>query len=269
MIDMESSVSTDLANRILRPNRRGFYDVRAVLDSLSLPCGRCRGTGAQGERETCPSCEGLGRNSREVVPAEFWEALAVRDVIPASWVGNPARRFLCSRCMGSGNDPDNCPCLCRIIGGDCVWDGTRCCGERPDTVRCMTALASDVAGITQAELLVLEMAKAVHLSPRRVVWFVTSRDVFERDLADRATRWLRAIKRLTTNIFDMLGYFASHAVDALHGYDSPTCTEEQVYGSTLSANAAMRALLQTGYALYDLTADTITLACPTLEDEEL
>ena len=93
--------------RILRPRRPRLAEALACVSRLDLALWasdvklRVRADGVFAD---------VGRSDPPFYPweihdpAEAWEVLSARDVIPAAWVQNPARAFACVECEGRGRD---------------------------------------------------------------------------------------------------------------------------------------------------------------------
>ncbi|MBL8683609.1 MAG: hypothetical protein JNK05_30845 [Myxococcales bacterium] len=101
-------------------------------------------------------------------PAEAWEALAARDVVPLSWVSHPTRQVVV--------DGVKCP-RCR----DPFVGHTRKCPRAavPATVAAALTLASDPATVETVESLALEAFARIRRNadrPRRVIWRVVGGD---------------------------------------------------------------------------------------------
>lgn len=185
-------------------------------------------------------------------PAEAWEVLATRGVIPLAWVGDERRAFACAACQGRGSrtyvDPETgehewdpchvCDRLCAACGGDGADDDAtggdclNCAGTgyegtgllpHPPTVADAVALCSDVPGVLAAEALAREIT-----GRERVVWRVGRID------ADPTRRRAREMDA------------ANRARPATRG----------LLGRRLDDLAA------TGYALGDVADDAVVLVCP-------
>ena len=113
-------------------------------------------------------------------PAAAWERLATAGAIPSTWVDDPQRRFECPTCHGAGTvrggstaggDPgdsevcDDCAREDLDATGGVVAEGTL---AHPPTLAAAFALASGVAGVTQAEELARDFYRRVcALEPAR------------------------------------------------------------------------------------------------------
>ena len=113
-------------------------------------------------------------------PAAAWERLATAGAIPSTWVSDPQRRFECPTCHGAGTvrggstaggDPgdsevcDDCAREDLDATGGVVAEGTL---AHPPTLAAVFALASGVAGVTQAEELARDFYRRVcALEPAR------------------------------------------------------------------------------------------------------
>ncbi|MFO0558956.1 MAG: hypothetical protein U0269_13135 [Polyangiales bacterium] len=101
-------------------------------------------------------------------PAEAWEALAARSVIPLSWLAHPTRQIVA--------DGVKCPrCRDPFIG-----HSKRCpVASTPATVRAAVALAADPDAVEAVEALALEAFARMRPTaekPRRIVWRVVGSD---------------------------------------------------------------------------------------------
>jgi hypothetical protein len=95
--------------------------------------------------------------------AVAWEALAARDWIPLSWVGDPARVFL--------RDPERSPCpACANLPPGCPECPRRHPSETPWTLRECVVFAGDPSGILAVEALAGQWLSRLGRTPRHSAW---------------------------------------------------------------------------------------------------
>jgi hypothetical protein len=246
-----------LAARILRPDRPRLAEAQAAVAGITDP-------------------------------REAWETLAIRDVIPASWVNDPGRKFARAGKHGA-----------------------------PGDLSTAVALAADPEGVAAAEALAVEFAHRLEVwcpgsASRRVVWRTRGRrhhanrlrdsSVHQRPAAllehalttaaDRATfnkwlrwrdepprvvttAWLLALQDLTRDI--ALAKLWDHAtandwrVPASVPYTGPAIPPT-LRGAPFAATVApldpLLSIWWRGYALAAMTDDALVLVAPAVSDDD-
>lgn len=263
-------MTDDLAARVLRPSRDALPDLRDLLEEVAYRCGFCEGTGAQQERVTCWSCDGRGYETSGLDPREFWELLSTRDVIPAAWVHDERRAFVCGDHTKSRGPCEHC--------GDDRMGGV---APHPLSVNDALALTADVPGVLTAEALAREVATRLGVrADLRVVWRVVAGyspphvpctgwsspmlkdEIYSLDSLPRAAR------RLGCLIAERSGHHAQSAVTHAHGFTTAGASvwdADPARDRAANPWAPLRDLQRTGYWLDAITPEHLVLVCPALD----
>lgn len=285
------------AARVLAPRRDGLEAALAALTDVhaSWWSGHPAGSLTIGPN-------GVGHPQTGGTPwtttdaAEAWELLATRGVIPLAWVGDARRAFWCAACGGARGhesyyegERDWVPCgvcavECAACGGggiDANTTGGTCreCGghcvigvgsvPHPPTVAACVALASDVAGVTQAEQLALEIAGRIDAWVQRVVWRAVPADATRAAMNRAGQAWAGRLLRDCSPADDVAG-IQSCILDKLETGRPTRYLAGELQGVThecaIGAADAIVDLLATGYALDAVTDDAVVLVAPAIDD---
>lgn len=227
-------------------------------------------------------------------PAELWEALATRGVIPLEWVtawdtkspcGHRWRDIL--RDVWRTDAP--CPECVRARAPARIFDHGEGCypAEWPRNVAACVALASDPVGITQAEALAREavarLAPWGAPQPHRVVWRVGAWDAQRSWLhqgpdQERIPDWRIALST-TSRGREFVETFRKHAralIAKPYVLDTVLTDNDQAIAWMLTHHdlyerespnpwQPLCELFALGYALDAIRDDAVTLVCPALE----
>lgn len=264
---------------VLRPARARLVDAVACVMGDELP--------ALGDWLQDPLAALLAASP--LSPAEAWEALAARGVIPLEWVTAWDTE---SPCPHGRHDllrnhwRTDAPCTAcyvaraprRIFRGD---EGSAA-GAHPPTVAACVALAADAANVLAAEALAREAVARLALwgapQPARVEWRVGAWDV------GRSVWALRSAVYALPWRDDLIKYSNRSAFEIVFDAPPPLATlgerntppwalrwiraHHAGYAATVIANAPPNPwtpvldLFATGYALNAITDDAVTLVCP-------
>jgi hypothetical protein len=220
---------------------------------------------------------GPGRGSTLLItdPAEAWEALATRGVIPDAWVGDARRAFSdTAACYCDALEPDDGPCAgCR---------GIEQVRATPWTVAACVALASDVAGVTQAEALAREAVARLATvppgdvpRPSRVVWRVVDAKTWRPNRRNeyllRAQHWGRPTSwKESAEIYRRVRRRGAHSDAQNEAYWLAYCSARWVRSTRTAPDpfAPLVELWALGYALDAITDDAVVLVAPNLDSGE-
>jgi hypothetical protein len=248
---MTAAAASEIAGA-LRPTRARLADVLACVTGIDFPADApirdpAHARHAHHLRIVLEALPDAARAQDLAEPAAAWEALAARGAIPLAWCDEARRSFRMAvevegRVVSQPNervrtDPPAVPfSALRAAPPHTQPRGLITTGARvrydalvtqalPHTLVAAVAIASDVPGVTQAEALARECARAIDARADRVVWHV------------RRARFLYEI-----------------------GVHIRAWMFERLHARGLNA-----ALLATGYGLESVDDDEIVLVCPTLE----